>query len=112
MTELLFDQLKKARSPWWVFVLAFGVSIVVALMRAKTAALKSQKAVVEYQREKSVAAAAVADGDAKLVRLYARIRAADLRISTLDEALKEIDANAVDAKKRITAAKSFRDLQS
>jgi len=111
VTELLFDQLKKARSPWWVFVLAFGVSVVVALMRAKGAALKSQKAVAEYQRGKAVAESAVADGDAKLVRLYARIRAADLRISTLDEAIKEINDDAVDAKKRIAAAKSFRDLQ-
>lgn len=111
MTELLFDQLKKAKSPGWVFVLAFAVSVVVALLRAKAVALKSQKSVAEYQRQKAVTAKAVSKEDVVQVQLYARIKAADVKIADIDKSLKEIADNAVEAKKRIAAAKSFRDLQ-
>lgn len=111
MTELLFEQLKKAKAPWWVFVLAFVVAVFVALLRIKAAGLRSQRSVAEYLRYKDVTASAVAKEDVAQIQLYARIKAADLKIAGIDEALKEIADNAVEAKKRIAAAKSLRDLQ-
>ena len=112
MTELLFEQLKKAKAPWWVFVLTIVGAIIVALLRAKAVALKSQKSVLEYQKQKDVTKTTVTKEAQEQGRLYARIMVVNAKVARIDEALKEIDANAADAKKRIAAAKSLRDLQS
>ena len=111
MTDLLLEKLGKAKSPWWMYLLVFAVTVAVALLKLKSKALVIDKKIVERQREKAEMEFALEKDSKKVEEKLRNVRELSVKINSIDDEISQVDADVKKSISRINSARSFKDLQ-
>lgn len=112
MTDLLLEKLGKAKSPWWLYLLVFAVTVLVAILKLKSKALEVDKKIAERSREKAELDYRLEKDSKKVEEKLRNVRTLTVKINGIEDQLSKVDEDVKRSINRINAARSFKDLQS